>query len=66
MAATTSSGSTAAYFTQQRNKYQAVVETAQTAAGKVEAANEALQILAQPAITPAQVDRLFELHTTTS
>lgn len=55
-------GSATAYFTQKRNQYQQVVESAQAAAAKVNAANQALEILAKPSITQAEAEQLIALH----
>lgn len=56
-------GPATAYFTQKRAQYQQITEQAQTAATKIAAANQALQILAQPSITPAQAEELIAYYT---
>jgi hypothetical protein len=55
-------GAATTYFTQKRNQHQQELEAAQGAAAKVEAANQALAILAQSSITPAEAENLIALH----
>jgi hypothetical protein len=55
-------GAATNYFTQKRNQYQQIVEQAQPAAAKVAAANQALEILAQPSISQAEAEQLITLY----
>jgi hypothetical protein len=55
-------GTTRAFFTQKRNENEQVVQQAQTAATKVAAADQALEIMGKNAYSEADLDQLFELH----
>jgi hypothetical protein len=55
-------GAATTYFTTKRNQYQQMAVQAQSAAAKIAAANQALEILAQPSITQAQAEQLIALH----
>jgi hypothetical protein len=55
-------GAATTYFTQKRNQYQQQLEAAQAVQTKVTAANQALEILAQPTISQAQAENLIALH----
>lgn len=55
-------GAATSYFTEKRNQYQAQAEAAQAAVKRVEAANQALTILAKPSITQAEAENLIALR----
>jgi hypothetical protein len=50
------------YFTQKVNQYNLVVEQAQVAVNKVNAAKQALALLEKPTLTQAEAESLIALH----
>jgi hypothetical protein len=54
------------FFTTQKAKYQQVIDenqpTVEAAQNKVAIANEAIGLLAQSSLTPADVDKLLSLY----
>jgi hypothetical protein len=55
-------GTTVAFFAQKRNENEQIVQSAQAASAKLAAANQALEILGKNAMSEADVDQLFALH----
>lgn len=50
------------YFNEKVNQYNSVVEQAQTAVNKVNAAKQALALLSKPTLTQAEAESLIALH----
>jgi hypothetical protein len=55
-------GSGTNYFTTKVNQYNLIVEQAQSAVNKVNAAKQALALLAKPTLTQAEAESLIALH----
>jgi hypothetical protein len=55
-------GAASNFFTQKKQQYEQIAAQAQTATGKVNAANQALALLAKPTLTQAEAETLIALH----